>query len=159
MEPPEKVRVCYEEPAFGHQGRLSDGRQFIAFTTGAAPAGQHWVDRVLAVLHLFDADGNHLHTESRVCGYCRNHDTYREDRDRARDASGAVLDELLAGLAPFRSERCPVDVRLFGQLIGGVEHGFYYRSVVDDGSEDEWVIHMPRNHWYFPPWDTGEYDT
>jgi hypothetical protein len=159
MQAPEKIRVAYEDADFGHQGRLSDGRLFVAFTTGAAPKGQHWVDRVLAVLHLFDADGNHLRTESRLCGLCQSHDTYREDRDRARDASWTILDELLAGLAPFQPERCPVDVRLFGELIGGVEHGLYYRPIVDDESEDEWVIHMPRHHWYHPPWDTGEYDT
>jgi hypothetical protein len=159
MEPPEKVRVCYEEPDYGHQGRLSDGRQFIAFTTGSAPLGQHWVDRVVAVLHLFDPDGNHLGTESRLGGYCQNHDTYREDDDRATATAWAALDELLARLAPFPPERCPVDVRLFGLVINGVEYGFFFRPVVDDESEEEWVIHMPRDHWYYPPWDTGEYDT
>jgi hypothetical protein len=159
MRPPEKVRVAYEDPDDGHQGRLSDGRLFIAYTTGAAPKGQHWVDRVIAVLHLFDADGHHLGTEARLGGYCRDQDSYRGDRDRASAAAWAALDQLLAGLAPLQPRRRPVDVRLFGLLIDGVEYGIFFRPIVEEQSEDEWVIHMPRNHWYHPPWDSGQYDT
>jgi hypothetical protein len=159
MNAPEKIRVAYEDPAYGYQGRLSDARLFIAFTTGAAPKGQSWVDRVIAVLHLFDAEGNHLGTESRLGGYCRDMDSYRADRDRAGKAAWAALDQLLASLVPFRPTRCPVDVRPFGLLIDGVEYGFFYHHVVEDGQEFEWVVHMPRNHWYYAPWDIGEYDT
>jgi hypothetical protein len=159
MPPPEKIRVCYEDTDYGHQGRLVDGRLFIAYTTGAAPKGQHWVDRVIAVRHLFDADGNHLATESRLAGYCQQHETYRADRDRARDASWVELDKLLVELAPFNPEYCPVDIRLFGLVIGVVEYGFFYRPRAGEEGEEPWVIHMPRNHWYYPPWDSGEYDT
>ncbi len=159
MKAPEKIRVAYEDTDFGHQGRLSDGRLFIACTTGTAPKGQYTVDRVIAVLHLFDADGNHLDTVSRLGGYCQDTNTYREDRRRASAAADAALEDLLAGLVPLQPKICTVDVRLFGLLRDDVEYGFFFRPMVEDGSEDEWVIHMPRNHWYHPPWDSGEYDT
>ncbi len=159
MRAPEKIRIAYEDPDFGHQGRLSDGRLFIAFATGTAPRGQHWADRVIAVLHLFDPDGNHLRTESRLGGFCQIGDNYGEHRDRASTAAWAALDSLLAGLAPFEPTRCPIDVRLFGLVMDDVEYGFFFRPIVDDDREDEWVIHMPRNHWYHPPWNTGDYDT
>src|SRR5262249_16903932 len=142
MKPPEKIRVCYEEPDYGHQGRLSDGRLFIAFATGTAPKGQHWVDRVIAVLHVFDADGNHLSTTSRLGGYCRDHVTYRADRDRASEAASTALDDLLAELAPLRPERCPVDVRLFELLIDGVEYGFFYRPPLDEARRSQWGLHL-----------------
>lgn len=159
MEAPKKVRVAYEDTDFGHQGRLSDGRLFIAFVTGTAPKGQSWVDRIIAVLHLFDTDSNHLETKSRLCGFCQNLSTYRADRDRAEVASSQILGEILTELAQFHPENCPIDVKLFGQVVDNIEYGFYYRPDVDEDETIPWVIHMPRNHWYYPPWNTGGYDT
>jgi hypothetical protein len=156
---PDKVRVCYEETDCGHQGRLSDGRVFVAYTTGAAPAGGHNVDRIVAVLHLFDTDGSHLRTESRLGGLCQNWETYREDRDRAGEVADRALTELLATLAQFAPCYERVDVRPFEVQIEGVEYGFVYRVMGDDERTDEYVIHMPRHHWYHAPWTTGEYDT
>lgn len=159
MPAPDKIRICYVGDR-GHQGRLSDGRLFIAYTTGAAPEGQAGMDRVLAVLHLFDADGNHLETESRLGGYCREQDTFLEDQQRAGRAAEAALDQLLAELTSLQPESCPVDIRPFGLLLDGVEYGFFYQPDDDENGMSEVVIHMPRDHWYFPwSWDTGEYDT
>ena len=65
--PPDKIRIPLDEHRFENVGRLADGRQFMAFVTGAMPKGmkypspdQYHLKRWLAVSHLFDSEGNHL---------------------------------------------------------------------------------------------------
>lgn len=160
MPVPDKIRVDY--PALGYgglSGRLADGRFFLVYMTGAAPAGQAAVDRWIAVRHLFDADGNHLDPVSRVGGYCRDVDTFREDRDRAQEQTEIELARFVAGLVLLKFEVCPVDVRLFGVLLDDVEYGFFHQPPDTVGPDVDCVIHMPRDHWYYEPWNSGEYDT
>lgn len=86
-------------------------------------------------------------------------DTFRDDRDRAEEQVEIECAKILAELEPLKFEVCPVDVRLFGVLLDDVEYGFFYQSPDTVGPDVDCVIHMPRDHWYYPPWDSGNYST
>jgi hypothetical protein len=76
MAKPDKLRIPHDEYRFEGVGRLPDGTQFMAFVTGAFPAGleyylgEDWQTRKrwFAVIHRFDADGNHIGSLSRLGG-------------------------------------------------------------------------------------------
>src|SRR4051794_21669030 len=72
--PPDRLRIPLDDHRFSQVGRLSDGRQFMAFITVGLPDGtsRNCLDgkwHRLAVVHLFDATGNHLETKARLAGY------------------------------------------------------------------------------------------
>src|SRR5260370_34425479 len=77
MAAPEKLRIPLDEGRFENVGRLPDATQFMAYVTGAFPTGTPYLardpdlrnkKRWLAVIHRFDADGNHIGRESRLGG-------------------------------------------------------------------------------------------
>src|SRR5262245_40636474 len=99
--PPDKLRIPHDGHRFEYVGRLPDGRQFMAFVTGAFPDGvklnwdtDEWqkVKSWSAVLHLFDADGNHLNSEVKLGGYDI------EGRGIAGHKAWSELDTMLAHL-------------------------------------------------------------
>jgi hypothetical protein len=136
----------------------------MAFGTGCFPDGyllkadhEDWrkVKRWIAVLHLFDADGNHLRSESRLGGY---------DIEGWDEACGKVDMELQKLLAPLRKKQpklCDIYVRLFSVVLDGVTHGLFYTHHVEpeEDYEGEWVMLEPRDIMFHPPWDSGEYST
>jgi hypothetical protein len=161
---PEKLRIPFDEGRFDCVGRLDDGTQFMAYGTGCFPDGyllktdtEEWRDvkRWIAVLHLFDADGNHLRSESRLGGY---------DFEGWDEACGKANVELRAMLAPLgekQPELCDIYVRLFSIVVDGVTHGLFYTHHVerDEDYEGEWVMLEPRDIMFHPPWDSCEYST
>jgi hypothetical protein len=161
---PEKLRIPLDERRFDCVGHLDDGTQFMAFGTGCFPDGyilntdnEDWrkVKRWIAVLHLFNADGNHLRSESRLGGY---------DIEGWDEACGKVDVELQNMLAPLRKKRpklCDIYVKLFSVVLDGVTHGLFYTHHVEpeENFEGEWVILEPRDIMFHPPWDSGEYST
>jgi formate hydrogenlyase regulatory protein HycA len=169
MAKPEKIRIAYqdyENGRFNCIGRLPDGTQFMGFVTGAFPSGMKyylgddWQHRKkwLAVLHRFDADGNHLGSESRLEGFDI------EGREFAGDRAFAHLEQMLSELCPRgRPEFCDIWVRLFAVQIDGVTHGLFYELSDEDpepGQERcEWVMLEPRDIMFHPPWDSSEYST
>jgi hypothetical protein len=162
--PPGKIRVPHDDHRFEYVGRLADGRQFMAFVTGAFPDGiklnwdtDEWrkVKSWSAVLHLFDAEGNHLNSEARLGGYDI------EGRDVAGKKAWSELDKMLAQLGSGKLELCDIWVRQFSTAIDGVSHGLRYEAFkgAEDGPVVECVMLQPRDIMFHPPWDSGEYST
>jgi hypothetical protein len=168
---PEKVRIPLDGP-FPCVGRLRDGRQFMAFVTGAMPAaferGEIWdpecrtaddyYDKYKgwhAVLHLFDADGNHLKTAARLGAM--DSEGYSEACEKA----DRQLSELLAEVRGQNPKLCDILIRPFAKEIDGVRHALIYETIQpEEGAEViECVMLWPRDIMFHPPWDSGEYST
>jgi len=161
---PEKLRIPLDDGRFDCVGCLGDGTQFMAFGTGCFPDGyrlksdnEDWrkIKRWIAVLHLFDSDGNHLRSGSKLGGY---------DIEGWHEACGKVDVELRKMLVPLREKQpklCNIYVRLFSVVLDGVTHGLFYTHHVapEEDYEGEWVMLEPRDIMFHPPWDSGEYST
>lgn len=164
MAVPDRLRIP-QDSRIGYMGRLADGTQFLAFVTGAFPvgfddfAGNTWRrhKRWLAVLHRFDADGNHLATDTRLGGFDS------EGQDVAVDKAWRALEQLLSDLKGGNElEPCDIWVRLFTVEIDGVVHGIIYEHRLGEEGEDsdyEGVLLVPPDIMFDPPWDSGEYST
>jgi hypothetical protein len=166
--PPDKLRIPYEDwegDRFHHVGRYADGRQYLGFVTGAFPDGYDWQrirdpnnndwqrDKAwLAVLHLFDAEGNHLGSEVRLGGYDS------EGWEIAGDKARAGLANMLRNLGPHTASG-DIYVKTFSVVINGVTHGLFYNHFAEDDFESESVMLEPRDIMFHPPWDSGEYST
>jgi hypothetical protein len=161
---PEKLRIPAEGP-IDFVGQLDDGTQYMTFVTGAVPDGftfnlndDDWrkVKSWIAVLHLFDADGKHLQSEVKHGAY---------DIEGGWDTAGKKADaELRTMFAPFRRKnpkRCDIHVRLFSVVLDGITHGLIYETEQpeDCGPVFEWVMLLPRDVMFHPPWDSGEWST
>jgi len=170
MPPPDKLRIPYEDyegARFDCIGRLSDGTQFMAFVTGTftlrptegvkSPAESERRKQWIAVIHRFDAEGNHLRTETRPGG------ADREGRAiagaRAHEQLLPLLAELAAGGQP---ELGDIWVRPFAVEIDGVPHGLYYEESEDSEPGEpplEWIMLEPWDIMFHPPWERGQYST
>ena len=167
MAAPEKLRIPLDEGRFENVGRLPDATQFMAYVTGAFPTGTPYLardpdlrnkKRWLAVIHRFDADGNHIGSESRLGGFDI------EGRLVAGDKAFAHLQQMYAELAARgEPEFCDIRVKLFSVEIDGVTHGLFYEQSEEEPEEGkergEWVMLQPRDIMFHPPWDSGEYST
>lgn len=162
--PPDKLRVPHDGRRFKYVGRLADGRQFMAFVTGAFPdhVNLNWdtdewrkVKSWSAVLHMFDAEGNHLSTEVKLGGYDI------EERSVAVDKAWSELERMLAPLGSGKPELGDIWVRQFAVEIEGVTHSLLYETFQgeEDGPVFEGVMLEPRDIMFHPPWDSGEYST
>jgi hypothetical protein len=161
---PNLLRIPLDEHRFGCVGHLNDGTQFMAFGTGCFPDGyvmgrdsEDWqqIKRWIAVLHLFDQHGNHVHTHSNLGGY---------DIEGWNEACAKVSAELEAMLSPLGKQTPQlgdIHVKLFSVVLDGVTHGLFYTHHVEpeEDYESEWVMLEPRNIMFHPPWDSGEYST
>jgi formate hydrogenlyase regulatory protein HycA len=163
MAKPDKLRIAYEDDAYGRfncVGRLRDGTQFMAFVTGAFPTGldyclgDDWQHKKkwLAVIHRFDAEGNHIGSETRVGA------SDIEGRQVGGDKAFAHLEQMWSGLCRGGPpEFCDIWVRLFSVEIDGVTHGLFYEQ--SEYEQGEWIMLEPPNIMFHPPWDSSEYST
>ena len=165
MAAPDKLRIPLDDGRFENVGRLPDGTQFMAYVTGAFPTGTKYLDRVsdwrnkkrwLAVIHRFDADGNHIGSESRLGAFDI------EGRQVAGDKAFAHLQDMFAELtARGEPEFCDIWVKLFSVAIDDVTHGLFFEQSEEEPEEGkerrEWVMLQPRDIMFHPPWDSGEY--
>ena len=147
--PPAAVVLANDEHHAEYVGRSSGGRQFF-LTTPFVPADQSGADtgREFIALYVFDSRGT---LESAVIEDLGPRSrTDEAARVRRRDALLASLGDVThapISVAPFRIERF------------GVEFGFIPRPP-EEPDEDWCVIVEPGNYMCFwPPWDTGDYDT
>src|SRR5262245_23463914 len=134
----------------------------MGFVTGAFPDDYRgnsdrddWqqVKRWLAVLHLFDAEGNHLNSEAKLGGF---------DIDvEACEKAQTELEKLLRSLRLRKLKRCDIYVKQFAATIDGVTHSLLYSKIEpkDDSPAIECVLLEPRDIMFHPPWDSGEYST
>jgi hypothetical protein len=135
----------------------------MAFVTGAFREGVklNWntdegrkVKVWIAVLHLFDAGGNHLSAQVRLGGFDS------EGWEVAGDKACAELDKMLSGLGQKLSLG-DIWVRQFSVTIDGVEHSlqYHHEQPEEDSPVFESVMLWPRDIMFHPPWDSGEYST
>jgi hypothetical protein len=162
--PPDKIRISLDDHRFEYVGRLADERQFLAFVTGAFPDGvklnwdtEEWrkIKSWSAVLHLFDADGNHLSSSVQLGGYDI------EGRDVAGDKAWSMMDKMLAELGPGKPELGDIWVRQFSTTINGVTHSLLYEAfeAEEGGPVVECVMLEPCDIMFHAPWDSGNYST
>jgi hypothetical protein len=161
--PPEKLRIPANGPV-AYLGQLNDGTQYMSFVTGAVPDGyrfntdnEDWrkVKSWIGVLHLFDAQGNHLRSEARHGGYDI------EGPDVACDKAWA---EVHAMFTPYRAKwlmHCDIFVKPFSIVIDGITHGLVYEAAQseENGPVYEGVFLKPRDVMFHPPWDRGQWST
>jgi hypothetical protein len=166
--PPDTLRIPYEGlecARFNCVGRCADGRQFMAFVTGAFPDDYDWQricdphnndwqtdKRWLAVFHLFDAEGHHVGSEARLGGYDS------EGWEIAGDKARAELEKMLSHLGPDVT-MCDIYVKPFSVVIDGVTHGLSYNHFAEGDFECESMMLEPRDIMFHPPWESGEYST
>ena len=160
---PDKLRIPAEGP-IDYVGRLEDGTQYMTFITGAVPDGyvfnldnDEWrkVKQWIAVLHLFDASGNHLRSEARLGGYDI------EGWDDACGKAEAQVHEMFTPLRGKNPKRCDIYVRPFSLVLDGITHGLVYEATryEEDGPVIEFVMLLPRDVMFHPPWDSGSWST
>jgi formate hydrogenlyase regulatory protein HycA len=144
----------------------------MAFVTGAMPEaferGERWDPECrsaddyyrkykgwYAVLHTFDADGNHLQTQARLGGMDS------EGYSNACDGADAQLRELLNELRGQSPKVGDIYIRPFDVEVDGVRHALVYETIQpEEGAEViECVMLWPRDIMFHPPWDSGEYST
>jgi hypothetical protein len=168
MPVPDKLRIPSEEYDYGgftRIGRLADGTQFMAFVTGAFPNGrkhrlqEDWPmqNRWIAVIHRFDAGGNHIGSESRAGAF---DDDAEEDEAALEHQVEGVFAKLIGEAEP---ELCDVWVKPFTVRLDGLTHGLIYEDYLEedggDSSVGEYVILQPHEIMFHPPWDSGDYST
>lgn len=121
MKIPDKLPIAREEDYHTHYlGKCEDGRQFWAYDTFIhtltgqeilADDWQKWRKEYI-LLHTFDADGHHLHTDHWYAGYTA---------DIQDEAIAAKLEEMVGSLGPITFE--DIEVRLFQVTIDGIVFG------------------------------------
>lgn len=140
---PEKIRLIPDDYHLPHIGRLSDGRLFlvaIQLEFGRIPT------RDYVCTFLFDDDGKLVDQTIDLVG---ERDSYPTELVRR------IYDRHLEALG--RHEISEIWLRPFKAQSHGVEFGF----IADHDEEAGWRVEfMPGNTMCFwPPWDSGEYDT
>ena len=167
---PEQLRVPHDDGRFEYIGHYAGERQFMAFVTGAFPADwwsgsrspeylrTRWAEhkRWYAVLHCFDADGNHLKTNAWSGG------TTAEGQHEACDRAWRKLGEMLASLGEYELGDIavkPFRVEQDGYLFGLVYERRSHDDPDDPGAGYECVMLWPNDIMFHPPWDSGDYST
>lgn len=165
---PEKVMLPsqYDQaPApFEFNGQLPDGTQVLAYVEAPADgllppdsSGRPGY-RFLAAIHEFDADGHHRLVRTR-------HLSGRYDEHAELGArTSAGMRELMA---PYLAAGwCPgaIRVRPFFVQIDGRSHGLLFRAYGGglegaEGEREEAVFLQPIGCVFYPPYDSGTYDT
>jgi hypothetical protein len=133
----------------------------MAYVTGAFPGGikyparhEQSQKRWLAVLHRFDADGNHLGSESRLGGY------ERDGQAGAQEQAWTELESMFAALCAHGEPAFgDIRARLFSVELDSVVHGLFYELAGDEEGDEECVMLEPPDVMFHPPWDSGEYST
>jgi len=135
---PAKIAIDPDDHHAEFVGRTADGRQFF-LTTPFEPGGSEFV-----ALYLFDAMGTLIEAWIEEFGP-------RATMDMARRRK--VHDDWLASLGEISIERieiAPFSVERFGTTFG----------LIPREPDFEAAEMMPGNFMcFFPPWDSGEYDT
>lgn len=152
---PEPVPIAREE---GHTNRIGtcDGGQFMGFVVATlpSPAPENWqaAKTWYAVLHRFDAEGEHTGTQAEAFG------TTADGEDEVIERASARVDEWIAALANV--EFGDVAVNLFEVEVDGSEFGLVDTTWEADDDEELFVqaTLVPNDLVFQEPWD-GTYDT
>ena len=162
MASPDKIRIPYQDfdgTRFDCIGRYAGGNQFMAFVTGAFPGQDRYPDPAgnwreikswVAVLHKFDAEGNHIGSESRLGGFDA------EGRQRAGEKAWHQLAQMLEDAGLENAQPCDIYIKPFSVEIDNVVHELVYEN---HGEREEYVMLWPNDIMFHPPWDSGRYST
>lgn len=142
----------YEEGGYSkYMGTFAKG-QFWArvaaeFTPGDSP--DNWQSRKVwyAILHKFDAGGNHIGTEWKRVG------TTADGENKVLDYALRTMKKFITGLGPV--EYGDIEIGLFTVNVEGFEFGLIDKSNEEYGDT---VSMQPGDLDFYPPW-TGDYDT
>jgi hypothetical protein len=154
MAIPERIPIAFEADHYTRFiGKYGRGRPFMAFVTATLPSSRqlNWEKdkRWYAVLHTFDAGGNHLNTDAWFAGVTA--DGEEEIIERAQQKRI----EMLAGLGKYKL--CDIAVKLFSVTIDGSRFGLVDSSEAERGFEER-VTLWPNDLLFTPPWD-GTYSS
>jgi hypothetical protein len=165
LGPPEKLRIPAEGPV-DYVGRLEDGTQYMAFVTGAYPNDyvpnhteyEAWrkVKRWIGVIHLFDADGNYLHSHTALGGFDI------KGKNEACDKAWAEVHRMFTPYRAKNPDQGDIHVRLFSVVFDGVTHGLVYEEFppYEEGLPACEYVHLePRDLHFEPPWDSGQWSS
>lgn len=156
MAVPETIRIARIPDFYTDKiGRTADGRQFMAFVVASLPEDvrrtrEDWQKqkRWHAVLHKFDLQGKHLHSEIETTG------TTAHGEQAAIERARSGLAEMVKTLGKVKY--CDVRVSLFRVEVDGRVFGLVDASEPEENYESIWLV--PNNLAFFSPWD-GSYDT
>lgn len=146
-QPPKLFAINHDDYHAEFVGRTKDGRQFF-LTTPFEPAINGQAGREFLALFLFDANGKLLEAKIEDLG------------PRATmnlDNRVALRDQMLGELGKLSFER--IEIAPFSVDRFGTSFGFILRAPEEDG--DAWAVELQPGDFmaFFPPWDSGEYDT
>jgi hypothetical protein len=144
---PTKIAINHDGYHAKHIGRTSDGRQFVLTTPFEPKHGDNPGCEYVA-LYLFDADGDFLEAKIERFG----------PRDKVDDKRlEEVYQGYLKGLGDVSFER--IEIAPFSTERFGTTFGLIPQPPEDE--DDVWTaIFLPGNYMaFYPPWDSGDYDT
>lgn len=146
-EPPTLIAINHDDYHAEYVGRTEDGKQFF-LTTPFEPAKGGQGGREFLALYLFDSHGKLVEAKIDDRGP-------RATMDHERRAS--LRDQRLRELGSLSFER--IEIAPFAVDRFGSTFGLILREPEEDG--DTWAVELlPGNFMaFFPPWDSGEYDT
>jgi formate hydrogenlyase regulatory protein HycA len=151
---PERIPIAYEPNYYTRYiGKFGGGKQFMAFVVATLPPhkpkklGNH--KRWYAVLHTFDADGNHLNTDTWFTGVTADGEEAVVERAREKRL------EMLAGLGKYKFSN--IKVKLFSVTVDGHVFGLVDSSEPEEGFEER-VTLWPNDFLFTRPWK-GTYST
>lgn len=149
---PRKIKIRREKGYHTHYiGHSKDGKQFMAFVVGIPTSKTtHTAARKVAwyaVLHRFDAQGNHMKTEALFLGNRAYASELNIDPEEK-------LTKIIAKLGPVKYG--DVEVGLFSVRIDGHVFGLQDTSETEEGYQR--IDLVPNGLAFFPPWD-GTYST
>jgi hypothetical protein len=159
MSAPEKVLIPHDDYDFDTIGKFADGRQFMAFGTGAYPgekriAPANWKDvkRWIVGIHIFDAEGNHLTSEARLICFAREESQLYTKLD-------TMFPALLNDYQITPDLYCDIWIKPFRTVIDDIYYEFVYKHEDIDGEIYEQMALYPTDVVFYPPWDDGRYDS
>jgi hypothetical protein len=155
MAIPKRIPIAYLPDYYTRYiGTFGNENQFMAFVVATLPKGRLTADwkkhkRWYAVLHTFDATGNHLATDAWFAGVTAHGENAVAEKAQAKRLV------MLAGLGEYKL--CDIEVKLFSVGVDGHVFGLVDESLPEEGFADR-VILWPNDFVFRPPWN-GWYDT
>lgn len=146
-QPPKLIAIDHDDYHAEYVGRTHDGRQFFLTTpfNAATPASP---GREFVALYTFDRDGNLLQATIDDCGP-------RATLDRRHWET--LQQTRLRELGPVSFER--IEIAPFVVERDGLQFGLIPREPESEGGT--WSVELQPGNFmaFYPPWDSGTYDT
>ncbi|WP_351236460.1 hypothetical protein [Streptomyces sp. NPDC002133] len=162
MAVPEIVPIAHEpDYRTATIGRYAEG-QFLASVTYAFPQGfslgEGWEEskRLYAVLHQFDSEGQHIHSDIWCAGTWAEQQRRPHGNDSVLARGEKRLAELLDGLPQLKYG--DIAIRPFQLTVDGVIFGLITERHEEGEGQDDWAELYPDGLGFSAPWD-GQYDT